>query len=72
MPSHRDKPEGFDQITRRRSLEVDDAVERARLSRLGAYAAQLRAEDRARADRSVAPPPSGPPRPLSVNVFGLS
>ena len=58
MPSHRDKPEGFDQITRRRSLEVDDAVERARLSRLGAYAAQLRSEDRARADRSVAPPPA--------------
>jgi hypothetical protein len=58
MPSHRDKPEGFDQVTRRRSLEVDDAVERARLSRLGAYAAQLRSEDRGRADRSVAPPPA--------------
>jgi hypothetical protein len=60
MPSHRDKPEGFDQITRHRSLEVDDAVERARLSRLGVYAAQLRSEDRARADRSIAPP-SAPP-----------
>ena len=60
MPSHRDKPEGFDQIKRRRSLEVDDAVERARLNRLGAYAAQLRSENRARADRSIAPP-SAPP-----------
>jgi hypothetical protein len=66
MPSHRDKPEGFDQIAERRSLEVDDAVERARRNRLGAYAAQLRSEDRARADRSVAPPSSGRPLPRSL------
>jgi hypothetical protein len=59
MPSHRDKPAGFDQVAKRRSLEVDDAVERARKTRLGAYAAQLRSEDRARRDQSVPPPGQG-------------
>jgi hypothetical protein len=61
MPSHRDKPEGFDRVAQRRSPE-DEAVERARRKRLGADAAQLRSEDRARADRSVAPPSGDRPR----------
>jgi hypothetical protein len=59
MPSHRDKPEGFDRVAQRPSLEVDEAVERAPRKRPGVLAAQLRSEDRARADRSVAPPSGG-------------
>jgi len=68
VPTHRDLPDGFHEISRRRSAEVTEAIERARAGREANAAktrdqlarerrARLNAEDAARAATSVPPPP---------------
>jgi hypothetical protein len=59
MPTHDAKPEGFDEVARRRAAEVDEAEERARRGRLAGKAAQLREHDAARRATSVPPPGFG-------------
>jgi hypothetical protein len=68
MPTHRDMPDGFHEIARRRSAETTDAIERARAAREAGAAKsraqlacerreRLEAEDAARAATSIPPPP---------------
>jgi len=67
MPTHRDLPDGFHDVARRRSAEVTEAIERARAARETNAAvsrdqlardrrSRLEAEDAARAGTSVPPP----------------
>jgi hypothetical protein len=68
MPTHRDMPDGFHDVARRRSAEMTEAIERARVAR-EASAPKIRdqlareprvlleAQDTARAATSVPPPP---------------
>jgi len=67
VPTHPDKPEGWEQQARRRSAEMLQAVERARSAREAAAPksrdqlmrerrARLAAEDAARAVTSAPPP----------------
>jgi hypothetical protein len=56
MPTHRDKPEGFEEAAARRSRELDEAIERSREGRRDRALAELRAKDEARRSSSVPPP----------------
>jgi hypothetical protein len=55
MPTHRDKPEGFDEAAARRSRELDEAIERSREARRDRALAELRAKDEVRRSSSVPP-----------------
>jgi len=45
MPTHRDKPDGFEEAAARRSRELDDAIERSRAGRRDCALAELRAKN---------------------------
>jgi hypothetical protein len=62
VPTHPDKPDGFDEAARRRSLAVDEAVERARRARFEAHGELRRVRDAARRATSVPPPRRRTPR----------
>jgi hypothetical protein len=56
VPTHRDKPDGFEAAAARRSRELDEAIERSRERRRDRALAELRANNEARRSSSVPPP----------------
>jgi hypothetical protein len=60
VPTHRDKPDGFEEEARRRSQAVDEANERARSKRAVDWRGNVQEKEEARKATSVPPPP---PRP---------
>jgi hypothetical protein len=57
MPTHREKPEGFEEAARRRTEEVDAASERARRERALTWRERLALQEEERRATSVPPPP---------------
>jgi hypothetical protein len=57
VPTHRDKPKGFEEAARRRTREMDEAVEDARRERALGWRGRVEAEEETRRATSVPPPP---------------